>query len=88
MTDTNKMRDPVREQFEKWKNYPLPPLNSDGQYDKEWLQREWLAWQASRQAVVVELPSFYGYRDFVVRELQAAFTGACETQGLRCEVKP
>ena len=47
----------------------------------------WWAWQASRQAVVVELPSFDGYRDFVVRELQAAFTGACEAQGLRVGVR-
>lgn len=43
----------------------------------------WWAWQASRAAVVVELPSFSGYRDHVVRELQAAFKYAAEAQGLR-----
>ncbi|MGA4454004.1 hypothetical protein [Pseudomonas fortuita] len=41
------------------------------------------AWRASREAVVVELPSFDGYKDHIVRELQAAFSGAIEAQGLK-----
>lgn len=32
--------------FSAWKGYPLPELNADGQFDKEYLQREWVAWQA------------------------------------------
>lgn len=35
-----------RELFAKWKAYPIPPLNSDGQFDKEYLQREWSSWKA------------------------------------------
>lgn len=54
--DTNNMRDISLEQFKSWKGYPIPDLNSDGQFDKEYLQREWQAWQASRESVVVELP--------------------------------
>ncbi|MBF8692381.1 hypothetical protein [Pseudomonas fulva] len=57
--DTNKMRDISLEQFKSWKGYPIPDLNSDGQFDKEYLQREWQAWQASRAAVVVELTAEY-----------------------------
>ncbi|WP_183134293.1 hypothetical protein [Pseudomonas syringae] len=32
--------------FSAWKGYPLPGLNADGQFDKEYLQREWVSWQA------------------------------------------
>jgi len=32
--------------FQEWKGYPLPPLNSDGNFDKDWLHREWVAFQA------------------------------------------
>lgn len=35
-----------RELFAKWKAYPIPHLNSDGQFDKEYLQREWASWKA------------------------------------------
>lgn len=33
-------------EFSAWKGYPLPELNADGQFDKEYLQREWVSWQA------------------------------------------
>ena len=34
-------------------------------------------------SVSVTLPAFDGYKDFVVRELQAAFTAACESRGIK-----
>ncbi|HEK1007199.1 TPA: hypothetical protein SMP92_000438 [Pseudomonas putida] len=55
--DTNKMR----EQFEAWvlREYPNQTMGqfSDGEYHSITVQYCWLAWQASREAVVVELPS-------------------------------
>lgn len=50
------MSDLMRNQFEAWKGYPLPALDADGQYPKEYLQREWLAWKASRESLIVVLP--------------------------------
>lgn len=32
--------------FEAWKGYPLPDFNSDGNFDKDWLHREWVAFKA------------------------------------------
>ncbi|MGO1206260.1 MAG: hypothetical protein ACTMIS_04945 [Pseudomonas putida] len=88
--DTNKMRDSVREQFEKFALSSEGGLfpghlakGEDGEYLNYAAQCYWLFWQASREAVVVELPSFEGYKDHIVRELQAAFTGAIERQGLK-----
>lgn len=40
-----------RELFAKWKAYPIPPLNSDGQFDKEYLQREWSSWKACAKSL-------------------------------------
>jgi hypothetical protein len=33
-------------QFAAWKGYELPALNGDGHFDKDWLHREWRAFQA------------------------------------------
>lgn len=95
MTDANKMR----EQFEEfypdhlaatgWSKKDVPMMlerDSEGGYKPARTQGAWWAWQASREAVVVELPSFTGYKDHIVRELQAAFTEQAERQGLK--VKP
>lgn len=85
MTDTNKMR----EEFEMWaekENKWLIDRDSFGNYVYGFVRDSWNAWQASRQAVVVELPSFDGYVDHIVRELQAAFTEQVEAQGLRVGV--
>lgn len=38
------------EAFAKWKAYPLPPMNSDGQFEKDWLHREWVAFRAGRKS--------------------------------------
>lgn len=35
--------------FAKWKGYELPPFNSDGHFDKDWLHREWVAFCAGRR---------------------------------------
>ncbi|MFJ2526228.1 hypothetical protein ACIOWB_24190 [Pseudomonas capeferrum] len=60
--DTNKMRDISREQFEAWHRSVVdgePPHEkySNGDYRNQHVQRYWLGWQASREAVVVELPA-------------------------------
>ncbi|BAW23978.1 MULTISPECIES: hypothetical protein [Pseudomonas] len=60
--DTNKMRDSVREQFEKFALSSEGGLfpghlakGEDGEYLNYAAQCYWLFWQASREAVVVEL---------------------------------
>lgn len=59
--DTNKMRDISREQFETWHRSVVggePPHEkyNSGDYRNQHVQRYWLGWQASRQAVEIELP--------------------------------
>ncbi len=85
--DTNKMRE-MREAFERTNSRDhrrQPPKGNN--YIDPMAQADWevfqKGWQASREAVVVELPSFEGYKDHIVRELQAAFSGAIERQGLK-----
>ena len=62
--DTNKMRDISREQFEKFALSSEGGLfpghlakGEDGEYLNYAAQCYWLFWQASREAVVVELPA-------------------------------
>lgn len=60
--DTNKMRDICREQFEAWHRSVVdgePPHEkyNNGDYRNQHVQRYWLGWQASREAVAVELPN-------------------------------
>lgn len=55
--DTNKMRDISREQFEAWHRSVVegePPHEKydNGDYRNPHVQRYWLGWQASREAVV------------------------------------
>lgn len=87
--DTNKMRDINREQFEAWHRSVVdgePPHEkySNGDYRNQHVQRYWLGWKASREAVVVELPcdrSFSASDDpWFVRE---QCKGAIEDQGLK-----
>ena len=89
--DTNKMRDINREQFEAWHRSVVdgePPHEkySNGDYRNQHVQRYWLGWQASREAVVVVLPKQYGiggmasdYRDQGIEECRDAI----RAQGLR-----
>lgn len=54
--------DKMREEFEAWANSLFYPLDSyeSGLYVKLLVQDMWAAWQASRAAVVVELPQQSG----------------------------
>lgn len=100
--DTTKMR----EQFEVWaaKNYVVPPgighlfvraEIGDG-YRLSNINHAWRGWQASREAVVVDLPSEDTCRTSTSKEeaVQEAYNhalGECraalEAQGLKVEVK-
>ena len=63
--DTNKMRDISREQFEGWYlekhcggiDRVKTCSNARDTYYYTDTQTKWVAWQASREAVVVELPA-------------------------------
>ncbi len=66
-----------------------------GMYDSFWVEMVWWAWQASRQAVVVELPEpweHYGIMgdvndpDIVLDH--SSVVEAIKAAGLRCEVRP
>lgn len=103
--DTNKMRDISREQFEQ--RYPVPEgacwnaeqgryvlfhlkLCTLGRYERH--VDNWICWQASREAVVVELPP--KWNDATHSNKQDWDCGiedarmAIEAQGLKVEVKP
>ncbi|MBO2889550.1 hypothetical protein [Pseudomonas asiatica] len=58
-----------------------------GMYDSYWVEMVWWAWQASRAAVVVELP-----KDIVTMAGPVLYAddvrAAIEAQGLKVEVKP
>ena len=92
--DTNKMRDISREQFEKFALSSEGGLfaghlakGEDGEYLNYAAQCYWLFWQASREAVVVELPA--EWRTNVGKMLPTpAVRDAIEAQGLKVEVKP
>lgn len=89
--DTNKMRDISREQFEATvikqfeglgEESPSLIRNDDGDYQGLEVQAAWWGWQASREAVVVELPDEEpGYMYYAPDVL-----AAIEAQGLK--VKP
>ncbi|WP_256819189.1 hypothetical protein [Pseudomonas putida] len=59
--DTSKMR----EQFEAWvlRDYPNQNMRrfNNGEYCSTTVEHCWLSWQASREAVVVELPNVVGF---------------------------
>lgn len=59
--DTNKMRDPVREQFEAEFNRQFPTIFAAAKAGDSKAHGDmsvaWWGWQASRAAVVVELPA-------------------------------
>ncbi|WP_145256986.1 hypothetical protein [Pseudomonas sp. DE0157] len=84
--DTNKVRDSVREQFEKFALSPEGGLfaghlakGEDGEYLNYAAQCYWLFWQASREAVAVVLPGEEpGYMYYAPDVL-----AAIEAQGLK-----
>lgn len=83
----------IRDEFEAWvvANWPNQSLDrfnplhgvTEGEYTFFTVQQCWQAWQASRAALVIELPLFAGYQDHIVRELQAAFTASVEAADLK-----
>lgn len=89
--DTNKMR----EQFEAWEcDAPQGPQTDpmwfmydaeSNAYGLDKIQDRWEVWQASRQAVVVELPKFDDYPSSMERDMQGALRSAIEAQGLRAK---
>lgn len=99
MTDTNKMREENREQFEAWARKMSMDLEyrnipGVGQFyvcPRTLLAQE--AWQASRQAVVVELPERCEYADPQGEYAKGHRIGkrdvvaAIEAQGLLAEVR-
>ncbi|KAF0255907.1 hypothetical protein [Pseudomonas putida] len=94
--DTNKMRDISREQFEAVfsEKYPLTfAAAKAGESEAHGaVSIAWWGWQASREAVVVELPPKWS--DEANSNKQAWDCGiedarmAIEAQGLKVEVKP
>lgn len=101
--DTNKMRDSVREQFEKFALSSEGGLfpghlakGEDGEYLNYAAQCYWLFWQASREAVVVEMPSraSEAYREYFDDVEGGSFNEAAyirdvrkaiEAQGVKCK---
>lgn len=88
--DTNKMRDINREQFEAWHRSVVdgePPHEkySNGDYRNQHVQRYWLGWKASREAVVVELPGAegYGFSEDAAQAMRDECANAIEAQGLK-----
>lgn len=98
--DTNKMRDISREQFEQTWCYamrndegvpaarPLRSLVDPEKYRGSGVNAAWYWWQASRAAVVLELPAFDDYPASMERDMQQSLRAAIEAQGLKCGVKP
>lgn len=87
--DTNKMRDISREQFEKFALSAEGGLfaghlakGEDGEYLNYAAQCYWLFWQASREAVVVDLPDVCECC-YTAPEAAAAFIEAIEALGLK-----
>ena len=55
------MSEKMREEFELWADsLQLPIDKHDGDYVHSGVNRRWQAWQASRAALVVELPDSTG----------------------------
>ncbi|MCO8166859.1 hypothetical protein NJC40_03580 [Pseudomonas sp. 21LCFQ02] len=93
MTDTNKMRG----EFEAWvnKNIGHGWLRRHDSRGDEYLDNNiqilWECWQASRQAVVVELPDTVANTGTLTSNAVLSYKRECkeaiEAAGLRCEVK-
>lgn len=88
--DTNKMRDISRGQFESFARDVLDwsddefRLASDGKsYYWGSTGEAWVFWQASCEAVVVELPKFEDYPASMERDMRESLRSAIEAQGLK-----
>lgn len=97
MTGEDRMdKQDMRAQFEAWvlREYPNQLMGrfSDGEYHSTTVQCCWLSWQASREAVEVELPDVSSYEvydqkhDFLHTDevtLMEAVIASIEAQGLK-----
>ncbi|QDC04716.1 hypothetical protein FH041_07155 [Pseudomonas sp. SWI7] len=81
--DTNKMR----EQFEtspKFRGMDFTRSSTHPEfYESPYANGAWDGWQASRAAVVVELPMFDGYPASMERDMRESLRSAIEAQGLK-----
>jgi len=90
--DTNKMRDAFEVALAKQaaeEGFAKPSLRrnkNNGDYVDPFEQAAWWGWQASREAVVVELPKFEDYPASMERDMRESLRAAIEAQGLK--VKP
>ncbi|MBN6789876.1 hypothetical protein JRG49_06430 [Pseudomonas fulva] len=87
--DTNKMRDAFEVALAKQAaedGFAKPSLRrnkNNGDYVDPFEQAAWWAWQASREAVVVELPKFEDYPASMERDMRESLRSAIEAQGLK-----
>ena len=84
--DANKMREQFEVAFARYAAMSVEEVRAhwDGDfYDEQGMRDAIWAWEESRKVLEVELPKFDGYKEHIVRELQAAFTAAIEAQGLK-----
>lgn len=87
--DTNKMRDISREQFEAWHKRETAAFVAAGELEaarhmKAFKQTMLATWEASREAVVVDMPKIFP--DESVSSVHSKCVRAIEAQGLK--VKP
>ncbi|MDF3175093.1 hypothetical protein P3C22_24235 [Pseudomonas sp. ER28] len=93
--DTNKMREQFEADFveemcrrggEGFRSTVLHSLSQKkpgGDYQHITESLAWWAWQASREAVVVELPNFDDYPASMERDMRESLRSAVEVQGLK-----
>lgn len=89
MTDTSKI------QFDQWHKRETQSFVAAGEVEAAWVmegfkESMWSVWQASRDAVVVELPGVNGteYDPLANADYREECRTAIEAAGLRCEVRP
>lgn len=79
------MSEKMRDGFEEWLNDSgqLTMKEDDGEYSFQHTRFAWMAWQASRAALVVELPD--EYKDRYLDKYQEGFNDAVESCRNRLE---
>jgi hypothetical protein len=84
--------DKMREEFEAWlipawSREKFVDEDGDLQYREDWVQGAWIGWQASRAALVIELPeAFHPDHDWGPCMESGEVRAAIEAAGLK--VKP
>ncbi|EKY2038249.1 hypothetical protein ACOHPB_003139 [Cronobacter sakazakii] len=83
--------DKSREQFEKWMSdngkHPLAIEKMDKNYILATTRTQWEAWQASRAAVEIELPSELSLKKFACSDCIGAVLEAVENHVLAAGLK-